>query len=92
MLSIGLGTDPELIIANDPTRGIDVGAKVEILNYLNHLSEQGVTIICFSSDLPELITLSDRILIMNTSRLAGIVDCDDISEQSVMQYAALVQS
>ena len=89
MLSIGLGTEPELIIANEPTRGIDVGAKLEILHFLNQLSDQGVTVICFSSDLPELITLSDRIMVMNSFNLAGIIDCDDISEQSVMQLAAL---
>jgi ABC-type sugar transport system ATPase subunit len=89
MLSIGLGTEPELIIANEPTRGIDVGAKLEILNFLNQLSRQGVTVICFSSDLPELITLSDRIMVMNSFKLAGIIDCDEISEHSVMQLAAL---
>ena len=92
MLSVGLGTEPELIIANEPTRGIDVGAKLEILNFLNNLSEQGVTVICFSSDLPELITLSDRIMVMNSFKLAGIIDCDEISEQNVMRYAALSQS
>ena len=89
LLSIGLGTKPELIIANEPTRGIDVGAKLEILNFLNQLSEGGVTVICFSSDLPELITLSDRILVMNSFKRAGILDCDDISEQSVMRLAAM---
>ena len=68
MLSICLGTQPDILIVNEPTRGIDVGAKQEILRVLEDLAESGLTILCFSSDLPELITLSDRIMVMNCAR------------------------
>ena len=87
-LSICLGTEPNILIVNDPTRGIDVGAKQEILRALQELAENGLTILCFSSDLPELITLSDRITVMNSGRIAGFIECDDISENSVMALAA----
>jgi ABC-type sugar transport system ATPase subunit len=89
MLSVCLGTKPKFLIVNEPTRGIDVGAKLEILNLLNKIVQSGVSILCFSSDLPELITLSDRIAVMNTGRVAGVIECDDISENSVMQLAAM---
>ncbi len=89
MLSICLGTKPKFLIVNEPTRGIDVGAKLEILRLLNEIVKTGVSVLCFSSDLPELVTLSDRIAVMNTGRVAGVIDCDDISENSVMQLAAM---
>jgi len=89
MLSICLGTKPQILIVNDPTRGIDVGAKVEILRLLNDIALSGISVLCFSSDLPELITLSDRIAVMNTGRIAGVIECDDISENSVMRLAAI---
>ena len=89
MLSVCLGTKPKFLIVNEPTRGIDVGAKLEILRLLNEIVNAGVSVLCFSSDLPELITLSDRIAVMNGGRIAGVIDCDDISENSVMQLAAV---
>lgn len=89
MLSICLGTKPRMIIVNEPTRGIDVSAKQEILSFLKKFAEEGVSILCFSSELPELITLSDRIAVMNTGHIAGIIECDDINENSVMQLAAM---
>lgn len=88
MLSICLGTLPKLLIVNEPTRGIDVGAKLEILRFLNEVVKEGISIICFSSDLPELITLSDRIAVMNEGELAGILPCEEINENSVMRLAA----
>jgi len=88
MLSICLGTLPKLLIVNEPTRGIDVGAKLEILRFLNEVVKEGISVICFSSDLPELITLSDRIAVMNEGELAGILPCEEINENSVMRLAA----
>ena len=72
-----------------PHGGIDVGAKQEILNFLNMFVKKGISILCFSSELPELITLSDRIAVMNTGRIAGVIECDEINEQNVMQLAAM---
>lgn len=88
MLSICLGTLPKLLIVNEPTRGIDVGAKLEILRFLNEVVKEGISVICFSSDLPELITLSDRIAVLNEGTLAGILPCEQINENSVMRLAA----
>ncbi len=89
MLSLCLGTNPKFLIVNEPTRGIDIGAKLEILNMLNEIVLSGISILCFSSDLPELITLSDRIAVMNMGSIAGVIDCDDICENSVMRLAAM---
>ena len=89
MLSICLGPKPQMLIVNEPTRGIDVGAKQEILNFLNLFVSKGISILCFSSELPELITLSDRIAVMNSGRIAGIIECDEINENNVMQLAAM---
>lgn len=88
MLSICLGTLPKMLIINEPTRGIDVGAKLEILRFLNELVQEGISVLCFSSDLPELITLSDRIAVLNSGHLAGILPCDQINETNVMRLAA----
>lgn len=88
MLSVCLGTLPNMLIINEPTRGIDVGAKLEILRFLNEIVKEGISVLCFSSDLPELITLSDRIAVLNSGHLAGILPCEQISETSIMQLAA----
>jgi ABC-type sugar transport system ATPase subunit len=88
MLSICLGTEPDCIIINEPTRGIDVGAKNEILKFVNNIAANGVGVICFSSDLPELITLSDRVIVMNSNRIAGEVIGNDITEEKIMELAA----
>jgi len=89
LLSMCLGVKPRLIIVNEPTRGIDVGAKSEILKFLADLALQDMTILCFSSDLPELITLSDRILVMNSGKISGILEQGDISEKNVMRLATV---
>lgn len=89
MLSVCLGVSPKLLIINEPTRGIDIGAKLEILQFLTRLVEEGCTIICFSSDLPEIITLSDRVLVMNSGYHAGFIEGEDISETSIMQLAVM---
>ena len=88
MLSMCLAPEPEILIANEPTRGIDVGAKAEIHKFLLELASQGVGIVLFSSELPELMTLSDRILVMRNNGIVGEVPCGEFSEQTIMRYAA----
>ncbi len=88
MLSTVLAPEPEILIVNEPTRGIDVGAKAEIHQFLMNLSKQGITIILFSSELPELIGLSDRVLVMHEKELVAEVTGEDINEQEIMMYAA----
>jgi methyl-galactoside transport system ATP-binding protein len=79
--------DPEILILDEPTRGIDVGAKFEIYTIINELASQGKGIIMISSELPELIGESDRILVMCRGRLTGIVDRAHADEAAIMRLA-----
>lgn len=88
MLAVCLSADPDGIIINEPTRGVDVGAKVEIHKYILALAEKGKSLMVFSSELPELISLADRIIVMQNRRIAGELSGADISEEKVMRYAA----
>jgi methyl-galactoside transport system ATP-binding protein len=83
--------DPEILILDEPTRGIDVGAKFEIYTIINELAAQGKGIIMISSELPELIGESDRILVMCRGRLTGIVDRAQADEHTIMRLATDVE-
>jgi ABC-type sugar transport system ATPase subunit len=87
MLTICLAAEPELLIVNDPTRGIDVGAKAEIHKLLLAIADQGVGIIIFSSELPELMGLADRIVVMKRRTIAGELSGKRISESAIMALA-----
>ena len=89
MLSMCLAPLPEVLIVNEPTRGIDVGAKAEIHDFLLDIAQKGVGIIIFSSDLPELMQLSDHILVMRNHSIVNDIPCTDFSEQTIMRYAAV---
>lgn len=89
MLSACLAPEPEVVIVNEPTRGIDVGAKAEIHTFLLGLAAEGMGIVVFSSEMPELMKLCDRILVMRNSAIVGEVACEDFSEQTIMRYAAV---
>ncbi len=71
MLSKWLETRPRLLILDEPTRGIDVGAKVEVHQLIDELVAEGIAIILISSDLPEVLAMSDRILVMHEGHLVG---------------------
>lgn len=88
MLSTCLVPEPDVFIVNEPTRGIDVGAKAEIHQFLVSLAKQGMTIILFSSELPEIIGLCSRVLVMRNQMLVAEVTGEDINEQMIMMYAA----
>jgi ABC-type sugar transport system ATPase subunit len=92
MLSVCLVPEPEILIANEPTRGIDVGAKTEIHKFLREIAAKGVGVIIFSSELPELMSLSDRILVMRNKAVVGEIKCGDYTEQAIMRYAASDES
>ena len=64
-------TEPLVILLDEPTRGIDVGAKMEIYELINHLAEEGKAVLLVSSELPELMGMSDRILMLHQGRIAG---------------------
>ncbi|GHU67660.1 ribose import ATP-binding protein RbsA [Clostridia bacterium] len=89
MLATNIATNPKLLIVNEPTRGIDVGAKVQIHNQLLNIASEGVGIIVFSSELPELLSLSDRIIVMHEKRINGEISGKDMTEQSIMRLASV---
>jgi ABC-type sugar transport system ATPase subunit len=80
---------PRVLIVDEPTRGVDVGAKVEIHNLLYNLARKGTAILVISSDLPEVLAVSDRVLVMREGRMIGELARDQATEQSVMQLASL---
>ena len=82
-----LAKDCDVLIFDEPTRGIDVGAKDEIYKLLTELAKQGKSIIMISSELPEVLRMSDRIAVMCEGRLTGIVDNKDSDQNSIMQLA-----
>lgn len=82
-----VGTQPEVIIMDEPTRGIDVGAKRDIYDLMNELTANGVSIIMVSSELPEVLGMSDRILVIHEGRIAGELAHDEATQEKIMTYA-----
>ncbi|WP_432663068.1 sugar ABC transporter ATP-binding protein [Wukongibacter baidiensis] len=80
-------TDPDILILDEPTRGIDVGAKAEIHSLISDLAGQGKSIIMISSELPEVLGMSDRVMVMYEGRMTGIVDRKDANQEVIMKYA-----
>jgi ribose transport system ATP-binding protein len=78
---------PRLIVLDEPTRGVDVGAKVEIYGRMRELARAGVGMVMVSSELPELLGMSDRILVFHEGRLAGELPAEQASETAVMHLA-----
>jgi ABC-type sugar transport system ATPase subunit len=82
-----LATKPKILIFDEPTRGIDVGAKAEIYAIMNRLVRAGMSIIMVSSELPEILNMSDRIVVMCNRKLAGILPREEATQESIMQLA-----
>ena len=82
-----LATRPDILILDEPTRGIDVGSKAEIYEIMNQLVLQGVSIIMISSELPELLNMSDRIIIMREGKITGEQNMGEATEETVMKLA-----
>ena len=82
-----VGMHPKLLILDEPTRGIDIGAKKDIYDLMNELTAKGVSIIMVSSELPEVIGMSDRILVIHEGRAAGIVEHKDSTQTRIMTLA-----
>jgi ribose transport system ATP-binding protein len=81
--------DCDVLIFDEPTRGIDVGAKEEIYRLLNDLAQQGKSIIMISSELPEVLRMSHRIVVMSEGRVTGTLDAGEATQESVMHLATL---
>jgi len=87
VLSKWLFTNSKILIFDEPTRGIDVGAKAEIFKLMNKLLEQGVAILMISSELPEVLGMCDRILVMHEGKLAGELTREEATQEKIMQLA-----
>jgi putative multiple sugar transport system ATP-binding protein len=82
-----LMTGPTVLILDEPTRGIDVGAKLEIYSIINDLVDQGVGVIMISSDLPELLGMADRILVMHEGQMTGDLPWEQATQENIMRCA-----
>ena len=80
-------TDPKILILDEPTRGVDIGAKKEIYSVINNLAAKGVAIILVSSELPEVLGMSDRIMVVHEGKITGIIDAKDADQEKVMTLA-----
>lgn len=89
VLAKWIGIAPKVLILDEPTRGVDVGAKREIYQLMNELAERGVPIIMVSSDLPEVLGVSDRIAVMHEGKITGILDKKEASQEKIMQLATV---
>ena len=87
ILAKWLMLSPEVLIIDEPTRGIDVGAKKEIYELLNDLKASGKAIIMISSDLPEVLGISDRIMVMSDGKISGELSRDEASQETIMKLA-----
>ncbi len=87
LLARWLLTQPDILFLDEPTRGIDIGAKAEIYKLISLLASQGKTVIMVSSEMPELIGLCDRILVMHEGRAKGIVNQEDATQEAIMDIA-----
>ena len=87
VLAKWLFTKSRVLIFDEPTRGIDVGSKVEIYQLMNRLAESGVGIIMISSELPEVLGMSDRILVMHEGRIAGELSREEATQEAIMHLA-----
>lgn len=89
LLARWLLTDPDILIVDEPTRGIDVGAKTEIHNIISELAAMGKAIIVISSELPEVMGIADRVVVMRESKVTGIIKRSEMTQEIIMKYATL---
>lgn len=92
LIAMWMGINPKVILFDEPTRGVDVGARAEIYHKLREMVNSGVGVIIISSDLPELIGMCDRIIVMHQGRIIGELRREEFSEERIMAYAAGIAS
>ena len=88
VLAKWLASQASVYLFDEPTRGIDVGAKYEIYTLMNQLVEQGNAVIMISSELPEILGMSDRILVMSQGRIAGELSREEADQDTIMRLAS----
>ena len=91
LLGRWLCRQPDILIVDEPTRGIDVGAKYEIHKILCDLAKAGKAVIMISSEMPEVVGISSRVLVISEGRISGELTGDEIKQESIMEYAAKIQ-
>jgi len=89
VLSKWLSTEPKVLILDEPTRGIDVGSKAEVHKIMSHLTKKGIGILMISSELPEILGMSDRIVVMCQGRVTGELSRNEANEEKIMSLATL---
>ena len=82
-----LARNSRVVIFDEPTRGIDVGAKVEIYNLMNQLKKQGIAVMFVSSEMPEVLGIADRIIVMCDGKITGEVMAKETSQNEVLKFA-----
>ena len=87
VLAKWLAMNPKVIILDEPTRGIDVGAKGEVYALMRGLADEGVGILMISSDMEEVIGISDRVAVMHGGCVTGILPADDLNEENILRLA-----
>jgi ABC-type sugar transport system ATPase subunit len=89
ILARWLAAQVKILMVDEPTQGVDVGAKAEIHKLLRELANQGVAVIVISSDLPEVLSISDRVLVMQAGKLSGELLSSEVSEEKIMTLATV---
>ena len=87
VLSKWLATDPKLLVIDEPTRGIDVGTKAEVHRLLSEQAARGLAVLMISSELPEVLGMADRVLVMREGRLMATLNRDEVTQERVMLAA-----
>lgn len=87
VLGKALMTEPRVIFLDEPTRGIDVGAKIEVYEIINRLTEEGKAVVLVSSELPELMGMSDYIIILSNGKIGGTFDRKDANQEAILNAA-----
>ena len=82
-----MAADCRCIIFDEPTRGVDIGAKMEIYGVINSVAQAGVAVIVISSEMPEIIGLCDRVIVMNKGRVTGELKKEELSENNLIKLA-----
>jgi ABC-type sugar transport system ATPase subunit len=83
-----LSTSPKILLLDEPTRGIDISAKTEIYHLIRDLVDQGLSLILVSSELPEIVSLADRVLVMRSGTVACTLEGNEITQENIMTKAA----
>jgi ribose transport system ATP-binding protein len=87
VLAKWLPRSPSVLICDEPTRGVDVGSRQEIYAKLRGVSDEGAAVLLISSDMEEVLGVSDRIAVMHEGRISGIIEREEFSERAVMEFA-----